>query len=74
MLTNIALACALSLSPPLFACSGQPLKFLTPEVRETKPLVYRKKVILGTFPDNQAVIDALHGKKREVHSLVRRGN
>ena len=82
LLANLALACALSMTPHLFACSGLPLQFLKPlpQPRDTSTcrVVYRdgpfgtvsnqivcKKVILGTFPDNQAVIDVLHGKKRE---------
>ena len=75
LLANLALACALSMTPHLFACSGLPLQFLKPlpQPRDTSTCrvvtvsnqIVCKKVILGTFPDNQAVIDGLHGKKKE---------
>ena len=70
MLT-LALACFLSLQPHYPVC--YPGKF-NEVVRETKPLVRKKKVILGTFPDNPTIIKMLQEgpEQRKPHPLVKR--
>lgn len=59
---TLALACMLSLQPHYPLCNTPEPVFLQPKRMTTAQQMRTKTVILGTFPDNQAAIDALHGK------------